>query len=120
MLCIVTVLHLHVLHYESFHVFCVVRVARLHVLYCESAISTCFVLWEWYVYVFCIVALLSEKKFKRSVLGNVIQFAKLYILCLICLFCDSSQTYPVNIVTRLGIGLFRYSNRSRGKRLCFS
>jgi hypothetical protein len=122
---------LHVFYWESgapmcfvlwqcyIYTFFTVRVFNLHVLHCESGTSTWFVLWQCYIYMFCIVALLSEKKFKRSVLGNVIQFSKLYILCLICLFCDNRQTYPVNIVTRLGTGRFRYSNRSRGKRLCF-
>jgi hypothetical protein len=42
--------------------FCIVTVVHVHVLYCDSGTCTCFVLWQWYVYMFCIVTALGERK----------------------------------------------------------
>jgi hypothetical protein len=39
-----------------------VTAVRVHVLYCDSGTCTCFVLWQRYVYIFCIEAVVCEKK----------------------------------------------------------
>jgi len=34
-----------------------VTVVLVHVLYCDSGTCTCFVLWQWYLYMFCTVTM---------------------------------------------------------------
>ena len=42
--------------------FCVVTVVVLHVLCCDGGTCTCFVLLQRYVYMFCVVTVIREKK----------------------------------------------------------
>jgi hypothetical protein len=42
--------------------FRIVTVVCAHVLYCDSGTFTCFVLWQWYVDLYCIVTRVREKK----------------------------------------------------------
>jgi len=48
--------------------FCIVTVVRAHVLYSDSGTCACFVLCQWYVYMFLIVAVVREKKVLKILL----------------------------------------------------
>jgi len=44
------------------YMFCIVTVVRVHVLCCDSGTCPCFVLWQRYVSMFCVVTAVRKKK----------------------------------------------------------